>query len=316
MKNCAVAIIGTGLIGQSWAISFARAGCRVRLFDDMPGVAAAALETIEKTLAGPAAGNLPPDVRLNAVLARLECADTLDQAVKGVCHVQECTPERIDVKQSVFAALDKKTGPDAVIASSTSALLPSSFMTGLPGSHRCLVAHPLNPPHLIPAVELVPSPETSPASVTATASLLKSINQKPFVVSREIEGFIMNRLQGALLDEAFLLVARGFASVEDVDTAMRDGLARRWLFMGPFETIDLNAPGGVASFIERYGPAYAEIGRERPSREAWSGQLAETVIAARRRALPERDLPARAAWRDARLAALAAHMQSLNDEER
>lgn len=315
MKDRAVAIVGAGLIGQSWTIAFSRAGYRVRLFDRLPDVTAAALASIRQTLAGPAAGNLPPGVSADAVLARVEGRKSLDETVDGVCHVQECTPERIEVKRAVFAALDEKTGPDTILASSTSALLPSSFTEGLSGSRRCLVVHPLNPPHLIPAVEIVPSPKTSPACVDATARLLESIDLKPIIVKREIEGFIMNRLQGALLDEAFLLVARGIADVEDVDTAMRDGLARRWSFMGPFETIDLNAPGGVASFISRYGPAYAEIGRERPSREAWTGQLAKAVVAARRHVLPEGDLPARAAWRDARLAALAAHLQSRNDEE-
>ena len=148
-----------------------------------------------------------------------------------------------------------------------------------------------------------------------TRSLLAAIGQKPVVLRREIEGFVMNRLQGALLDEAFSLVGRGYASVEDIDTAMRDGLGRRWAFMGPFETIDLNAPGGVAAFIERYGPAYAEIGRERPGREVWNTDLAETVVAARRAALPESDLPARRAWRDARLAKMAVEARSFDEKE-
>lgn len=315
MNDRIVAIVGAGLIGQSWAIAFARAGCRVRLFDQAPGVAAASIEAIRQTLAGPAAGNLPPGVSAAAVLARMEYAESLDRSVAHASHVQECAPERIEIKREIFAALDETADPDVVLASSTSALLPSSFSAGLRGSRRCLVAHPLNPPHLIPAVEIVPSPETALECVEATASLLEQIGQKPIVVKREIEGFIMNRLQGALLDEAFQLVARGLADVADVDTAMRDGLARRWCFMGPFETIDLNAPDGVAGFIERYGPAYAGIGRERPARAEWSGALAEMVIAARRRVLPESDIAARAAWRDVRLAALAAHIHSQNDEE-
>jgi 3-hydroxyacyl-CoA dehydrogenase len=315
MQERSVAIVGTGLIGRSWAIAFARAGCAVRLFDHVPRAAATALEEIARTLSDPVAANLPRGTQPQAVLGRIGSAPSVGEAVAGALHVQENTPEVLDLKQRIFAELDAAADPGAVIASSTSALLPSRFAAGLPGSHRCLVAHPLNPPHLIPAVEIVPSPETSPAAVAATRELLTGIGQKPVVLRREIEGFIMNRLQGALLDEAFLLVARGYASVEDVDTAMRDGLARRWSFMGPFETIDLNAPGGVAGFIDRYGAAYAEIGRERPGREAWTGDLADAVIAARRRALPKADLPARAAWRDARLAALATHVRACVEEE-
>src|SRR5690606_4079384 len=231
-----------------------------RLFDHLPNAAAAGLAEIGKTLQDPVAANLPRGADPAAVLGRIRCAESLAEAVAGAVHVQENAPEHLDVKQRVFAELDAAADKATVLASSSSALLPSRFTAGLAGSARCLVAHPLNPPHLIPAVELVPSPQTSAETVAATRALLADIGQKPVVLNREIEGFIMNRLQGALLDEAFNLVARGYASVEDVDTAMSAGLGRRWSFMGPFETIDLNAPGGVKGFIERYGPAYAEIG--------------------------------------------------------
>ncbi|MBW7921004.1 MAG: 3-hydroxyacyl-CoA dehydrogenase [Rubellimicrobium sp.] len=312
MRDRIIAIIGTGLIGQSWAIAFARAGCTVRLFDHLPQAAARGREDIARTLRDPVAANLSPGVDAATVIGRIHCAQSLAEAVEGAIHVQENTPEHLDVKQRVFAELDAIADPATVLASSSSALLPSRFAAGLAGSARCLVAHPLNPPHLIPAVELVPSPETSADTMARTRALLGDIGQKPVVLNHEIEGFLMNRLQGALLDEAFTLVARGVVSVEDVDTAMSAGLGRRWSFMGPFETIDLNAPGGVKGFIERYGPAYAAIGRERPQRAEWSGDLADTVIAARRRLLPESELAARAAWRDARLAALAG---ALNDKE-
>jgi 3-hydroxyacyl-CoA dehydrogenase len=316
MQNGIVSVIGCGLIGQSWAIAFARAGHTVRLFDHVPQAAAAALAEIGRTLHDPVAANLRPQDSAEATLGRICCAQSLPEAVAGAVHIQENVPELLDVKRHVFAELDAAADPSSVIASSSSALLPSSFAMGLAGSPRCLVAHPLNPPHLIPAVEIVPSPETAPEAIVATRNFFAAIGQRPVVLHREIEGFVMNRLQGALLDEAFTLVGRGYASVEDIDTAMRDGLGRRWAFMGPFETIDLNAPGGVAAFIERYGPAYAEIGRERPSREAWSGNLAETVVAARRAALPESDLPTRRAWRDARLAEMAAEAHSFDQKEK
>lgn len=312
MRDRNIAIVGTGLIGQSWAIAFARAGCMVRLFDHLPQAAVAGRETIARTLRDPVAANLPPGDDPAAVLDRIQCAASLAEAVAGAVHVQENAPENLEVKQRIFAELDAIADPGTVLASSSSALLPSRFAAGLAGSARCLVAHPLNPPHLIPAVELVPSPETSAETMAATRALLRDIGQKPVVLNHEIEGFLMNRLQGALLDEAFMLVARGYASVEDVDTAMSAGLGRRWAFMGPFETIDLNAPGGVKGFIERYGPAYAEIGRERPHRVEWTGETSEKVIAARRQLLAENELAARAAWRDARLAALAG---ALNDKE-
>jgi len=302
-----IAIIGSGMIGQSWAICFARAGFDVKLFDHVAGAALSGHAAVRATLSMLAKSNLLHGQTSDAVLTRIRCAATVSEAVAGVVHVQENTPEQLDIKRSIFAELDGATPVDVIIASSTSALLPSAFTDGLPGAGRCLVAHPLNPPHLIPAVELVPSAHTTPAAIAQTAALMRAAGQRPITVLREVAGFIMNRLQGAVLDEAMWLVTQGYASADDVDTAMRDGLARRWSFMGPFETIDLNAPGGVADFIARYDAAYAEIGAQRPNRPEWTDTLTASIAASRRAALPLSALAARADWRNARLAALAAH---------
>jgi 3-hydroxyacyl-CoA dehydrogenase len=308
-----IAIIGSGIVGQSWAISFARGGFAVSLFDRAPEAAKAALRDIAPALEDLARNDLLHGQSVGHVIGRISIAGTLADALNGAIHVQENAPEQPDLKRALFAEMDAIATPDTVLASSTSALLPSSFATGLPGAHRCLVAHPLNPPHLIPAVEVVPAPFTASAAVDRCCDILARAGQTPFRVAREVPGFVMNRLQGALLDEAMTLVAQGLATVEDIDIAMRDGLARRWAFMGPFETIDLNAPGGVATFIDRYGPAYAEIGKSRPNRPLWQGELADRVIAARRAALPERALPDRHIWRNAQLARLARHFAAKGD---
>ncbi|MEO0382583.1 MAG: 3-hydroxyacyl-CoA dehydrogenase [Pseudomonadota bacterium] len=304
-----VALIGTGIIGQSWSICFARAGHQVRMFDHLEGAAKAALPSIRQMLASLEHRDLLQGQTLHTILQRISVADDLTAALDGAGYVQESTPEKIDIKRGIFAELDAHAAPDAIIASSTSALLPSQFTEGLPGGHRCLVAHPLNPPHLIPAVEVVPSPQTAPACVMGTVELLASIGQEPVIARKEVAGFIMNRLQGALLDEAFALVRDGVASIEDIDTAMRDGLARRWSFMGPFETIDLNAPGGVSAFLQRYQDAYDEIGKGRPDRPAWNGTLADEIIAACRSVRPLDTLDDRQAWRNEQLAALSAFKQ-------
>ena len=127
------------------------------------------------------------------------------------------------------------------------------------------------------------------------------------MLAREIDGFVVNRLQGALLEEAFRLVAAGAASIEDVDVAIREGLALRWSFMGPFETIDLNAPGGVRDYAERYQPIYARLFSTMQQRVDWTGAAMDSIEAERRRRLPSEKLGERAAWRDRRLMALAAH---------
>jgi L-gulonate 3-dehydrogenase len=218
------------------------------------------------------------------------------------------------VKRRVFAKLDALALRSAVLASSTSAILPSRFTEALPGRERALVVHPINPPYLIPAVEIVPAPWTDAAVVEGTAALMRSMGHAPIVMKREIDGFVMNRLQGALLEEAFRLVAEGYASVEDVDIGIRDGLALRWSFIGPFETIDLNAPGGVRDYANRYQGIYEQIFPSSQWRADWSGPVMDAIEADRRKRLPADRLAARQVWRDRRLMALAAHKARADED--
>ena len=170
-----------------------------------------------------------------------------------------------------------------------------------------MVVHPINPPYLIPAAEVVPAPWTDAEAIQRTAAFLRAAGHAPIVMKREIDGFVMNRMQGALLEEAFRLVAEGYVSAEDVDVGIRDGLALRWSFMGPFETIDLNAPAGVRDYVERYQSIYAAIFPTVQWRVDWAGPVLETVEADRRAKIPAEALPERQRWRDRRLMALAAH---------
>ena len=228
--------------------------------------------------------------------------------------MQENTPENVAVKQKVFADLDRLAGPDAVLSSSTSAILPSHFTEDIAGRARCIVVHPLNPPYLIPAAEIVPAPWTDAAVVERTAALLRDAGHAPLVMQRELDGFIMNRLQGALLEEAFRLVANGYASEEDIDVGIREGLALRWSFMGPFETIDLNAPGGVRDYVERYEQVYDRIAANPLPHPSWAGPVLDDIEAERRKKLPAAKLQERQAWRDRRLMSLAAYKQRRRKE--
>ncbi len=302
-----IAIVGAGLVGRAWAISFARAGHAVRIHDETDGAAAKALDFAASALPALAAEDLLNGQSVADIAGRLSVARTLEDALAGADHVQENTPEDLEIKQRVFGRLDRLARPDAVLASSTSALLPSRFTEALAGRQRCLVVHPINPPYLIPAVEIVPAPWTDPAVVERTRVLLTEAGQSPIVMKREIDGFVMNRLQGALLEEAFRLVADGYASVEDVDIGLREGLALRWSFMGPFETIDLNAPGGVRDYVTRYQQIYSRLFPSMQRRVDWAGEVIDTVERDRRAKLAEGDLQKRHAWRDRRLMALTAH---------
>ncbi|WP_421726256.1 3-hydroxyacyl-CoA dehydrogenase [Bauldia sp.] len=302
-----VAVIGCGLVGRAWAIAFARAGHQVALWDGVSEAPANAIAFIRAVLPDLQTNDLLGGREPDAVIDAIHVADSLGEALADATHVQENVPEDLAVKQAMFAELDAAAPADAVIASSTSALLPSLFTEGLAGRARCLVAHPLNPPYLIPAVEVVPAPWTAPHVVTRTADFLAACGQAPIVMKRELDGFIMNRLQGALLEEAFRLVAEGHASAEDVDVGLRDGLALRWSFMGPFETIDLNAPGGVRDYVTRYQSIYENIFEQTRHRVDWTGPVVDSVERDRRARLLQADLTKRHRWRDRRLMALAAH---------
>ncbi len=309
-----VTIIGSGFIGRAWAISYARAGHDVVVWDLDAAAAAKALTYISEVLGDLEANGLLNGNTPDQVLAKLTTTDDLAAALKNADYVQENTPENVDTKKEVFAKLDRLAPSGAVLASSTSAILPSKFTEELEGRDRCVVVHPINPPYLVPAAEVVPAPWTSDETMTRASEMLISAGHKPIVMKKELDGFVMNRLQGALLEEAFRLVDEGFASVEDIDIGIRDGLALRWSFMGPFETIDLNAPAGVRDYVERYEGIYKNMHPSMRHRADWGGSVLDQIEADRRKLLPEDKLGARQVWRDKRLMALAAHkMQAEKD---
>ena len=307
MTRIETAVVGCGLVGRAWAVSFARGGHRVALYDERAGAVDAALEFIDGALAGLAERDLLEKQSADDVRDRLRAASSLADALDGVGYVQESTFEDVAVKRDVFAVLDAKAPAGALLASSSSAILPSAFTEHLPGRARCLVAHPINPPYLVPAVEVVPAPWTDAQTCTRAARFLEGIGHAPIMLKREIDGFVVNRLQGVLLHEAFRLIAGDYADAEDVDKAIKDGLGLRWSFMGPFETIDLNAPGGIRDYVERYEPAYRKLAETQRDVVSWQGELLERIEAERAARLPREALAERQAWRDRRLMDLAAH---------
>ena len=271
-RSCgSVSVVGAGLIGCGWAIVFARAGWQVTLQDidlaklqGAPKVLAAQLHMLEQhDLCADPAG----------ILARISYESDLKTAVCEVDYVQECGPEVLGLKQELFSELDALTPPETILASSTSGLMASQFSAHLAGRHRALVAHPVNPPHLVPVVEISPSEWTDPEIVRVVFDVMTGVGQTPVTVQKEIPGFLLNRLQGALLNEALRLAQGGFATVEDIDKTVRDGLGLRWSFMGPFETIDLNAPGGLADYAKRYGPMYRDMAQDQAA-PAWRSRIA------------------------------------------
>jgi 3-hydroxyacyl-CoA dehydrogenase len=308
-----IAIIGAGLIGRAWAMVFARAGHPVALWDNDPAAVPHALELIEDGLKELRSFGLIDEAPAS-VAARLSGAPTLADAVRDADYVQENTAENLEIKQAVYRQMDAAAAPSCILASSTSTIETSRFAAGLPGKHRCLVAHPVNPPHVVPIVEISPAPFTAPEVVARTRALQEKVGQVPILVKREVEGFILNRLQAALLNEAWRLVKEDYVSVEDLDKTIKDGLGLRWAFMGPFETIDLNAPGGVPDYAARYGPKLHGMMQD-VRYEPWDSALIGRVEAERRKLMPQGRHAEREAWRDRRLMALIAHKRAMAQKD-
>lgn len=306
-----VAIVGVGLIGRAWAAIFARAGWQVRLWDPHAPTLAAASGQISEELGKLARHGLADDP--DGAAARIAVAASLADALAGVSFVQENGPEVVEQKQAIFAELDRLAPPDAILCSSTSAIVASRFTEGLPGRARCIVAHPVNPPHLVPIVELCGAPWTSPETVERARAVFSAIGQAPITVKKEVDGFILNRLQGALLAEAFRLVGEGYVSAEDLDHTVKDGLGLRWSFMGPFETIELNAPGGIPDYCARYTGFYKGLARDAAGPEVYESPNIDRVAAAWPHAATPERVAERTRWRNERLAALAAHKRAAPD---
>ncbi|PAK10629.1 3-hydroxyacyl-CoA dehydrogenase [Burkholderia ubonensis] len=300
-------IVGAGSIGVAFAVVFARAGWRVRLFDPDEARRAAAPAEIALRLADLAHFALIDESAMQ-IAERVDVVDTLEAAAADADLVQECAPERAELKRGLFAQLDRAAPPHAILASASSFLSASEFVdAALPGHARCLVAHPGNPPYLVPVIEIVPAPFTSGDATVRAVALYGEAGLMPVQVKKEVAGFIFNRLQGAVLREAYCLVRDNVASVDDIDTVMREGLAPRWSVIGPFETVDLNTRGGIASHAQKMGPSYERMGAERGQHDPWTPELVARVAAARRATLPLDQWDARVTWRDRQLMHLARH---------
>src|SRR5882672_10517476 len=251
-----IAIIGTGVIGASWSALFLAKGLQVVATDIAPNAEAALRKFVET--AWPALERL--GLSPGASQSNLKFTTALEQAVGGVDLVQENGPERIDFKRKLYGQLDELLAPDVIIASSSSGLTMSEIQSGAQ-SHpeRCVIAHPFNPPHLIPLVEIVGGAKTSEATIRRAAEFYTSIGQRTVRLNKEMPGHVANRLQAALAREVYYLVAEGVVSAADVDTALCWGPGLRWGVMGNMMLNHLGGgPGGIEHFFQQFtGPMTA-----------------------------------------------------------
>jgi 3-hydroxyacyl-CoA dehydrogenase len=254
-----IAVVGTGVIGASWAAYFLAKGFDVAATDPADGA--------EKRLRTLVDGFWPAlehiGLAAGASRSRLRFDPDIARAVEGCAFIQENGPERVDVKRDLLARISAVAPSDSLIATSSSGILISDIQDAAAYPERVLLGHPFNPPHLIPLVEVVGGRMTSEGAIKKALTFYGSIGKKPIHIRREVKGHVANRLQAALWREAFYLVEQGIASVEDVDTAIAHGPGLRWALLGPFLNLHLSGgAGGIAHVLEHLGPPLESWWRE------------------------------------------------------
>ena len=241
------AVLGAGTIGLSWAALFAAHGMDVRVQDPRPDLQ----EQLDATVAAltPVLGDMG---------SRISVAADLEAAVDGVDVVQENGPERLDLKQELWARVEAAAPASALLLSSTSGLMPSDMAARMREPGRLLVGHPFNPPHVVPLVEVVPGAQTPAEGAAAAADFYRSLGKVPVVLRKEIGGFVANRLQSALFRESVNLVLQGVVTPEELDRVVTESVGVRWATAGPFESYHLGGgPGGIRHLLEHLGPGMA-----------------------------------------------------------
>ncbi|XP_036414067.1 lambda-crystallin homolog [Colossoma macropomum] len=252
-KGKIITIVGSGLIGRSWAMVFLSGGYKVKIYDNQPGQALRAITDIRKQVEElQEAQMLRGKLSAAEQLSLLSSHDDLSQALEGAFFVQECVFEELEAKKSVFQAVEKLVSEDVVLSSSTSCLMPSNVFSLVQNRTRCIISHPVNPPYYVRLVELVPHPETLPVVMDLAYELMTEVGQAPVRIRKEIDGFALNRVQYAIIAECWRLVKDGVISVKDIDLVMSEGLGMRYAFIGPIETMHLNAPEGLEDYLRRY----------------------------------------------------------------
>lgn len=297
----AIHVLGAGAIGCAFAATFQDAGADVTLSEPDPTARAAAPVHVAENLHAIRTAGLE-----QGAAGRLSITEKSGADLAHVALVLECGPERLDAKRAIFEDLLAAAGPSTVLASASSAIPISETVPDPARQARCLVAHPANPPSVLRVIELTPCTGTAPETTDRARELFAGAGFAPVVLNHEIEGFVMNRLQGAVLREAYRLVDEGVASSTDIDTVMRLSLGPRWALAGPFETAELNTPGGIRAHAARLGPAYRRMGETRGETVDWHPDLLDRVEQERRAVLAQDEIPARVAWRTKAVARLIA----------
>ncbi|KAK7492013.1 hypothetical protein BaRGS_00016677 [Batillaria attramentaria] len=307
-----VAIIGSGNIGRSWALLFSSAGFRVCLYDNNPAQLSNVIDHLKGQLDALVTKGLSRgDLSAEQQLQNVTLSNDLATCVKDAVFVMECVSEILDVKLAVFKLADDNLSDGAIMASSTSSMLPSVLSVDLNHRDHFLVAHPTNPPFFARAVELVPAPWTSADVMKRSRDLMVRLGQAPIVMKKEIPGFVLNRMQFAIFSESWRLVRDGIVDVDGLNKAVWSGLGARYAFLGPFEVGHLNATG-IEGYLKTYGPMMYRLQSSMGETGPIGGQLAQDIQDALVVHTPLNALNERRRWREMRMAALAKLKQDMD----
>lgn len=253
-----IACIGSGTIGRSWALIFATRGNNVNLYDVSNDILIDAKEFIRTWLKILTKKGAMEEKQLKQIMGKIKLTLSLRDAVRDIDYVQESVPENLELKKQVFSEISSMVKSSAILASSTSGLLMTEIQKAAVKPERCITAHPINPPHLIPLVEIVPGKETSEDVIKTVYDFMLRLQKIPIIIKKEVPGFVFNRLAAALWREALDLLDKGVATVEDIDKAVYAGMGLRWAVMGPFLTYHLGGgEKGLEYFIDHLGPAFS-----------------------------------------------------------
>lgn len=249
------AVLGAGVIGTGWVLHFLRMGHDVRLFDPVP----AARERMPRVASEMWPLMVELGLREGASLDRLTIVDSLEDLVRGVDVVQEAIPENADMKTEVFTEMDALSDPSTILLTSTSGISMTRIQSGCRSPERTAVGHPFNPPYLVPLVEVLGGDRTAGGVVSWVLDFYKSNDKEPILLEREVPAFIASRLQEAMWREALHMIANGEATVEQIDTSIRQGPGLRWAITGPIMNFHLaGGPGGIAHVLDHFGPTLKE----------------------------------------------------------
>lgn len=272
-----VACIGSGMIGQGWATLFAAAGYSVMMQDISEDKLKNALTQANLNLQHLADNGRLPSATAAGAYQLIRTTLSLDEAVKDADYILESVPDKYSAKKPVFKEMDALAPPDTILASSSSGLLMSEIQTAVTRPERCVLVHPFLPVHLLPLVEVVGGEQTVPETVEITCRLMEKIGKAPVRLKKEVSGYIVNRLQAAVLREAMDLVASGVASAEEVDQAFCTGMGMRDPFIGPLLRAHL-AGNGIESFVEHYAESYRLRWESMATWNAIPSQVRDTVV--------------------------------------